>query len=65
MTGMAASDMGLMTAAALLNRIDDARSFAQVVIESVREPLLVLDGELNIQLASGSFHRSHLGPDPG
>jgi two-component sensor histidine kinase len=46
-----------MTAATLLNRIDDARSFAQVVIESVREPLLVLDGELNIQLASGSFHR--------
>ena len=31
--------------------------FAQVVIETVREPLLVLDGDLNIQLASGSFHR--------
>jgi chemotaxis protein methyltransferase CheR len=46
-----------MTAPTLLNRIDDARSFAQVVIESVREPLLVLDDELNIQLASGSFHR--------
>jgi two-component sensor histidine kinase len=45
-----------MTAATLLGRIDDARLFAQVVIETVREPLLVLDGELNIQLASGSFH---------
>ena len=48
--------MGLV-AAALLNRIDDARLFAQVVIETLREPLVVLDGELNIQLASGSFHR--------
>ena len=54
---MAASEMGIMTAAALLNRIEDARLFAQVVIETVREPLVVLDGELNIQLASGSFHR--------
>src|SRR6202522_1821854 len=45
-----------MTAATLLNRIDDTRLFAQVVIETVREPLVVLDGELNIQLASGSFH---------
>ena len=40
----------------LLHRIDDAHSFAQVVIETVREPLLVLDADLNIQLASGSFH---------
>src|ERR1700722_17116161 len=57
MAGMAASDMGIMTAATLLTRIDDARSFAQVVIETIREPLVVLDGDLNIQLASGSFHR--------
>ena len=53
-----------MTAATLLGRIDDARLFAQVVIETVREPLVVLDGELNIQLASGSFHRYFdLSPD--
>ena len=54
---MAPGKSGTMTAATLLHRIDDARSFAQVVIETVREPLLVLDGDLNIQLASGSFHR--------
>ncbi|HEY5083155.1 MAG TPA: PAS domain-containing protein, partial [Rhizomicrobium sp.] len=46
-----------MTTTTLLHRIDDARSFAQVVIETIREPLVVLDADLNIQLASGSFHR--------
>jgi two-component sensor histidine kinase len=46
-----------MAATELLHRINDAHSFAQAVIETVREPFLVLDGDLNIQLASGSFHR--------
>jgi two-component sensor histidine kinase len=49
--------MGIMTTTTLLHRIDDTRSFAQVIIETIREPLVVLDGDLNIQLASGSFHR--------
>jgi two-component sensor histidine kinase len=46
----------MTTTTTLLHRIDDARSFAQVIIETVREPLVVLDADLNIQLASGSFH---------
>ena len=40
-----------------LHGIDDAHLFARVIVESVREPLLVLDGDMNIRLASGSFHR--------
>jgi nitrogen-specific signal transduction histidine kinase len=34
------------------------KSLAQTIMESVREPLLALDHRLNIQFASGSFHRS-------
>ena len=36
----------------------DARSLAQIIVDTVREPLLVLDGDLNILFASGSFYRS-------
>jgi two-component system, chemotaxis family, CheB/CheR fusion protein len=36
----------------------DRKSLAQMIVESVREPLLALDGRLNIQFASGSFRRS-------
>ncbi|HEX7908761.1 MAG TPA: PAS domain S-box protein, partial [Paraburkholderia sp.] len=36
----------------------DARDYAQAIIETVRDPLLVLDSELRIQMASRSFHRT-------
>ncbi|HEY5336566.1 MAG TPA: sensor histidine kinase [Rhizomicrobium sp.] len=36
----------------------DARSLAQIIVDTVREPLLVLDGDLNILFASSSFYRS-------
>jgi chemotaxis protein methyltransferase CheR len=36
----------------------DARSLAQIIVDTVREPLLVLDGDSNILFASGSFHQS-------
>ena len=49
--------MGSKTAATLLEKIDDAHSFTRVIIDTIREPLLVLDGNLKIQLASESFHR--------
>jgi chemotaxis protein methyltransferase CheR len=40
------------------DKIADARSLAQAIVDTVREPLLVLDADLNILLASGSFYRS-------
>lgn len=42
----------------LFDRIEDARSLAQIVVETVREPLLVLDNTLTILVASSSFHKS-------
>ena len=36
----------------------DARSLAQIIVDTVREPLLVLDGDLDILFASGSFYKS-------
>jgi chemotaxis protein methyltransferase CheR len=36
----------------------DARSLAQIIVDAVREPLLVLDGDLNILFASPSFYKS-------
>jgi two-component sensor histidine kinase len=48
----------LTIAAQLFRKVDDAHSFAQAIVETVREPLLVLDGNLNILLASTSFQRA-------
>src|ERR1700733_6224468 len=42
----------------LFDKIEDARSLAQIVVETVREPLLVLDNTLKILVASSSFHKS-------
>ena len=39
-------------------KIEDARSLAQIVVETVREPLLVLDNKLTILVASSSFHKA-------
>lgn len=36
----------------------DPRSLAQIIVDTVREPLLVLDGDLNILFASNSFYKS-------
>src|SRR5271156_4075695 len=36
----------------------DPRSLAQIIVDTVREPLLVLDGDLNILFASTSFYKS-------
>lgn len=35
----------------------DSQDLSDAIIETVREPLLVLDGELRIQFANRSFHR--------
>src|SRR5580658_5832249 len=42
----------------LFDKIEDARSLAQIVVETVREPLLVLDSTLKILVASSSFHKT-------
>jgi two-component sensor histidine kinase len=42
----------------LFDKIEDARSLAQIVVETVREPLLVLDNRLTILVASSSFHKT-------
>lgn len=42
----------------LFAHVEDARSLAEIIVDTVREPLLVLDGNLKILFASGSFHRS-------
>ena len=41
----------------LFERIEDVRSLAQIIVETVREPLLVLDHDLKILVASASFHK--------
>ena len=47
-----------MATANLFDRIEDVRSLAQIVMETVREPLLVLDGNLEVLAASNSFYRA-------
>jgi chemotaxis protein methyltransferase CheR len=41
----------------LFDKIEDARSLAQIIVETVREPLLVLDHNCTILVASHSFHK--------
>lgn len=36
--------------------IEDARAFAQAIVDTVREPVLVLDKELRVIAASRSFY---------
>jgi PAS domain S-box-containing protein len=39
-----------------LARVEDGRAFAQAVVDTIREPLLVLDSELRVVAASRSFY---------
>ncbi len=43
--------------------IEEARDFAQAIVETVREPLLVLDGDLRVMDANAAFYR-HFGVHP-
>jgi two-component sensor histidine kinase len=48
----------------IFDQIEDVRSLAQIVVETVREPLLVLDDRLTILVASNSFHKTfEIDPD--
>ena len=40
-----------------LSDIEDASAFAQAIVDTVREPLIVLDHELRVVAASRSFYR--------
>ena len=42
----------------LFEQVEDARALAQIIVDTVREPVLVLDGDANILFASASFHRA-------
>ncbi len=42
------------------DQIGDARSLAQMMVDTSREPLLVLDDKFTILFASGSFYRAFL-----
>jgi PAS domain-containing protein len=41
-----------------LTEIEEARAFAQAIIDTVREPILVLDQDLRVITASRSFYRT-------
>ena len=46
-----------------LTEIEEARAFAQAIIDTVREPILVLDQDLRVITASRSFYRAfRVGP---
>ncbi|HEY0107176.1 MAG TPA: hypothetical protein VGB91_13925, partial [Rhizomicrobium sp.] len=47
----------------LFEQVEDARALAQIIVDTVREPVLVLSGEFDILFASASFYRAfHLDP---
>ena len=47
-----------------LSEIEEARAFAQAIIDTVREPILVLDQDQRVITASRSFYRTfEVGPE--
>ena len=42
----------------LITKIEEARAFAQAIIDTVREPVLVLDQDLRVVTANRSFYRT-------
>jgi two-component sensor histidine kinase len=56
--GAGSYEMEKLAMKPLFDRAEDARSLAQIVVETVREPLLVLDNDLKILVASSSFYSS-------
>ena len=41
-----------------LERVQEAKNYTQAIVETVREPLVVLDGELKVVSANPSFYRT-------
>lgn len=47
------------------NAVREARALAESIVETIGEPLVVLDAELRVQAANGAFHRRfELGSEP-
>jgi len=42
-----------------LRMVEDARRFAQAIVDGTREPLLVLDPQLRVRAANRAFHRMY------
>ena len=45
--------------------IEDGRALAQAIVDTVREPLLVLDSDLRVVAASRSFYMTLSSEPPG
>jgi two-component system CheB/CheR fusion protein len=43
---------------ALEGELDDARAYAEAIVATIREPLLVLDGAMRVVSANGSFYET-------
>ena len=41
----------------VIGRLEGTKAFIEAIVETVREPLLVLDGELRVQEANAAFYR--------
>ena len=48
-----------------LGEAEEARNFAQGIVETLREPLLVLDGDLRVISANSAFYQVFLGVPQG
>ena len=53
-----------MTDNELFTEIDEARGFAQAIIDTIREPFLVLDQDLRVLAASRSLSKRKLSSSP-
>jgi PAS domain-containing protein len=40
-----------------IHKIEEARDYAEAIVETVREPLVVLDGNLRVISANRSFYK--------
>src|ERR1039458_6221242 len=64
MAGSSGVCLGADLAENQLTEIEPARAFAQAIIDTVREPVLVLDQDLRVITASRSFYRTfRVGPE--
>src|ERR1035441_2457462 len=64
MAGSSGVCLGADLAENQLTEIEAARAFAQAIIDTVREPVLVLDQDLRVITASRSFYRTFkVGPE--
>ena len=58
MTGSSGDCLEADLAENQLTEIEEARAFAQAIIDTAREPVLVLDQDLRVITASRSFYRT-------